>query len=74
MYEGGSGTIEGKRDWWDYHMWINVVCWGFLIDFPIVVARYFKTKSWYIAVHWISLTLLMGGSKFAEFAMIYTSS
>ena len=55
-------------------MWINVICWGILIDIPIIFVRYFKTKKWYINAHWIAIVILMTGSVFAEFAMIYTDS
>ena len=64
---------EQRFDWWIEHTYINVICWGILIDIPIVVARYNKINRFYLIFHGIFMTIIICASLLAEFAMSYTS-
>ena len=57
-----------------YHIYINLIVWGVLIDIPIVIVRYFKLNPHYIKVHGIFMTGIIFASFFAEGAMSYTES
>jgi hypothetical protein len=69
--EGENSIATTKFSWWKTHLLINIITWGILVDFPIIIARYFKTHKWYITVHGTCLTLIIVASLFAEIAMAY---
>lgn len=33
------------------HMMLNLIAWGLMADFPIMIIRYCKTYKWYILWH-----------------------
>lgn len=70
--EGSNSVVDEPYDWWYIHLYTNIILWGIIVDIPIVIARYFKTYSWYINVHGFLLTLIIFASLFAEITMIYS--
>jgi hypothetical protein len=71
--EGENAIGEKKFSWWKIHLWINIIVWGMAVDVPIIIARYFKTNSWYINAHGFLMTLVIMVSLLAEIAMGYTN-
>jgi vancomycin permeability regulator SanA len=61
-----------KKDWMNPHKWVNLFCWGILVEIPMILARYFKTYKWYIWVHGMLLTAIVFTSLVAEGLMIYS--
>lgn len=65
--------MSERRDWWLEHTIINLLCWGVLIDIPLIAARNFKLHRYYLIFHGIFSTLIILASLLAESAMSYTS-
>lgn len=68
--EGAATDKKEKFDWWLYHVTINFICWGILVDFGIIIARYFKTYSWYLNAHGALMMLIVVASLFATIVEI----
>lgn len=49
--EGNDEEADKEFDWYALHKWVNIVNWGILADVAIIIARYWKTKSWRMDVH-----------------------
>jgi len=49
---------------------VNLICWGFLIDFGIIIVRLGKISSNWIEYHALFMGILVLSSAVVEFEMI----
>lgn len=68
-----ESPIDTHYPLWTAHFWINMICWGFLIDIGIIIARYGKIVDHRIEVHSILMSVIVLPSLIAEGFMIFGS-
>lgn len=48
------------------HKWINLICWGFLVDIGILLVRYGKAMNYWMGLHAIFMVILVVPSAVIE--------